>query len=77
MSGDGNGADQVRRMIERLAPEPICDDCIADNLELADGQSVAQASRELAGQDGFERARDRCTICGLSKLVTRKRPRGG
>jgi len=77
MGGDGNGADQVRRMIERLAPEPICDDCIADKLELADGQSVAQASRELAGQDGFERARDRCTICGLSKRVTRKRPRVG
>ena len=77
MGGGSNGADQVRRMIERLAPEPICDDCIADKLELADWQGVAQASRELAGQDGFERARARCTICGLSKLVTRKRPRLG
>ena len=77
MGGDSNGADQIRRMIERLAPKPICDDCIADRLELADWQGVTQASRELAGQDGFERARDRCTICGLSKLVTRRRPRGG
>ena len=77
MGGGSNGADQVRRMIERLAPEPICDDCIADKLELADWQGVAQASRELAGQDGFERARARCTICGLSKLVARKRPRLG
>jgi len=77
MSGDGNGADQVRRMIERLAPEPICDECIADKLELTDWQGVAQSSRELAGQDGFERARDLCTICDASKLVTRKRPRGG
>jgi len=77
MGGDSNKADQIRRMIERLAPEPICDDCIADRLELADGQGVAQAGRELAGQDGFERARGRCTICGLSRRVTRKRPRGG
>jgi hypothetical protein len=77
MSGGSSGADQVRRMIERLAPEPICDDCIADKLALADGRSVAQTSRELAGQDGFERARDRCTICGVRKRVTRKRPRGG
>jgi len=77
MDGDTNAADQVRRMIERLAPEAICDDCVADKLELADGQGVAQACRELAGQDGFERARGRCSICGVSKRVARKRPRGG
>lgn len=76
MDGDTKGADQVRRMIERLAPEPVCDECIADQLERADGQGVAQAGRELTGQDGFERARGRCAICGVSRRVTRKRPRG-
>jgi len=41
--------DAVRKLIERLAPDPVCDDCIADRLALADRQEAGIAASELAG----------------------------
>lgn len=65
--------DQVRKLIERLAPEAICDDCIAERLGLSVRQHANHAARELAGSDGFERGKDDCAICGENKLVTHRR----
>ena len=67
--------DHVRRLVERLSPEPICDDCIAERLGLAVRQHANRKTRELAGIDGFERGRDACAICGMTKLVIRQRRR--
>ncbi len=64
--------DQVRALIERLAPEPICDDCIADKLDLSVRQHANHKTRELAGSHGFTRAKDACTLCGATKLVIRR-----
>jgi len=64
--------DQVRRLIERLSPEPICDDCISDRLGLAVRQHANHKTRELAGTNGFERRKDPCAICGATKLVIRR-----
>ncbi|MGN6278902.1 MAG: hypothetical protein ACTHM8_09300 [Sphingomonas sp.] len=64
--------DQVRRLIERLSPEPICDDCIADKLGLSVRQHANRKSRELAGTHGFERRKDICAICGTTKMVIRR-----
>ena len=63
--------DRVRGLIERLSPEPICDDCIAERLELSLRQHANHKTRELAGTQGFERCMEPCAICGATKLVIR------
>lgn len=65
--------DQVRGLIERLSPDPICDDCIAERLGLPARQNARHKARELAGSNGFERNMDACAICGETKQVTRRR----
>lgn len=64
--------DNVRALISRLSPAPICDDCVAEKLELTERQQANQKARELAGADRFERRRDICSICYGEKLVTRR-----
>ena len=64
--------DDVRKLIERLSPAPICDDCIAEKLAMAQRQHANLTTRELAGSNGFERRRDICSICYGEKLVTRR-----
>lgn len=63
--------DDVRRLIARLSPDAICDDCIADRLGLSVRQHANHKTRELAGTLGFVRARDVCSLCGAHKLVIR------
>lgn len=64
----------VRKLIERLAPGPVCDDCIAERLQVADPQEVSIATNELAAERQFERRRDTCALCGGSKLTTGRSP---
>ena len=64
--------DDIRKLIERVAPSPICDDCIAERLQLADPREVSIATNELAGLSQFERRRDACTLCDAQKLTTRR-----
>lgn len=64
--------DDVRSFIARLAPDPVCDDCIAERLELSVRQHANHKTRELAGTGGFERRKGRCGLCGSEKLVIRK-----
>lgn len=64
--------DPIRKLIERLAPNPVCDDCIADRLSLADRQEVGLAANELAATRQFERRRNVCTLCETEKLTTRR-----
>ncbi len=64
--------DDVRALISRLAPQAVCDDCIADRLALSVRQHANHKTRELAGSDGFERRKDECGLCGQVKLVIRK-----
>lgn len=67
--------DEVRALVSRLSPEPICDDCIAERLGLSVRQHTNRKTRELAGADGFERSKDVCSICGVTRPVIRQRPR--
>lgn len=62
----------VERLIVRLSPATICDDCIAETLSLGGRLLAEQNSRELAGTNGFERKKDVCSMCDAPKLVTRK-----
>lgn len=67
--------DQVRALIERLSPDPICDDCIAEKLGLPVRQHANHKTREFAGANGFERGKDVCAICGATRQVIRRRAR--
>lgn len=64
--------DDVRALIERLVPAPICDDCVADRLGLSVRQHANHKTRELAGSNGFERRKDICSMCFGEKLVIRR-----
>lgn len=65
--------NDVERLVLRLAPEAICDDCIAERLGLSVRQHANHKTRELAGSNGFTRAKDVCGLCGATKLVIRHR----
>ena len=67
--------EQVKALIERLAPSPICDDCITERLGLSVRQHANHKTRELAGEQGFERVLAPCTICGTAKKVIRHKGR--
>lgn len=64
--------EDVRSLITRLAPDPICDDCIGERLSLSVRQHANHKTRELAGTEGFERRKDICSLCGDEKLVIRR-----
>jgi len=66
--------NQIRRLIERLSPEPICDACIAVRLKLKDDEPVEQHAHEFVGTQGFERRIDACSLCGEVRKVTRLAP---
>lgn len=61
----------IRRLVERLAPAPVCDDCIADRLELALTIDLRAALGELAVERGFDRDRDHCSLCDQERPVLR------
>ncbi|HEX7854648.1 MAG TPA: hypothetical protein VF503_13230 [Sphingobium sp.] len=65
-------ADRIEALIGRLAPDPICDDCIGERLEISDTQDVRQRTHELAGTRGYERKTSPCTLCGTAKLTIRR-----
>lgn len=64
--------DDVARLVIRLSPEPVCDDCIADKLDLSVRQHANHKTRELAGSNGFTRSKGACSLCGATKLVIAK-----
>jgi hypothetical protein len=67
--------EQVGALIRRLAPDPVCDDCISDRLGLSVRQHANHKTRELAGSSGFERELGDCVLCASTKKVIRYRSR--
>lgn len=63
---------RVRALVERLAPAPICDDCVTETLGLSVRQHANHKTRELAGTGGFERRQDICALCDAAKMTIRK-----
>ncbi|TCM12991.1 hypothetical protein EDF56_11615 [Novosphingobium sp. PhB165] len=63
----------IEKLVARLSPEPVCDDCIAQTLGLSPLEHTDQSARELAGTNGFERRKDVCSLCGDTRLVTLQR----
>jgi len=71
----GEAVIRVQALIARLAPEPVCDHCLADRLGLGTELDASYASRELAGTAGFERQKGECSLCGAAKEITRLKAR--
>ncbi len=75
MQKDSRLADKVKGLIAVLAPEAVCDPCIAERLGIASAHQVSHRTRELAGEGGFERLNHACALCGETLSVTRKKTR--
>ena len=64
--------DVVRRWVDRLAPTPVCDDCLAERIEMARPEDIGPAVGELAAARDFVRERGTCGLCNEVRLVIRK-----
>lgn len=64
--------EDVEKLIVRISPEPICDDCITKKLNLSIRQHANQKTREMAGENGYRRSKDICSICEATRLVISK-----
>ena len=63
--------EQVRTFVTQQWPRPVCDDCIANRLNLSVRQHANHKTRELMRTKGFDRRVDTCSICGKVKKVIR------
>jgi hypothetical protein len=63
--------EEVAGLIKKVAPDAICDDCIADKLSLSVRQHANHKTRELAKLRGFMRGEGKCSFCGSDKKIIR------
>jgi hypothetical protein len=61
---------RVREFIISNAPRPVCDDCVAEKLNLPADKPMVQRINVLAQLPGFVRERAGCKICRQIKEVT-------
>lgn len=61
---------RIDALIGRMAPDPVCDDCIAERLDIK-AMTVQRRAHELAGRRGYERATAACPLCATTKVTTR------
>ena len=64
--------DDISKLVIRMSPGKICDDCITKILKLSIRQHANQKTRELAGSNGYVRSKDVCGMCSAKKLVISK-----
>lgn len=60
--------EKVLRLINRLEPEPICSDCIAEYVH-AIGSELDEITLELAASADIERTMGECVLCRARKKV--------
>lgn len=60
---------QIERLIEEFGGSPICDDCITDRLNLSVRSQANVVTRELGTEDGYDRGKAPCQLCGAAKTV--------
>ncbi|SDY36220.1 hypothetical protein [Citreimonas salinaria] len=61
--------EDVSDLLKQLSPQAMCDDCIAERLNLSLRQHANHKTRELASMSGFVRRDSRCACCGAGKRV--------
>jgi hypothetical protein len=65
--------DTIRRLVERLAPAPICEACIAQRLDMELNEALHASLAALVVERGFESERDHCVLCDQQRPVIRRR----
>ena len=68
--------NHIRTLVTRLAPEALCDTCIAARVDEHAQPEVPHLVRELVGQEGFELVKQPCALCCETSLSIRKSARG-
>jgi hypothetical protein len=66
-----NIVQDVERLIREVAPNALCNDCIADELGLSVRQQAYDKTKELGRHVAFDQGMHTCVRCGDVKLVTR------
>lgn len=59
----------VKKLVARLSPEPVCDSCLTTTLGISALVHADHAARELAGTNGYERSKNACCLCGETRMV--------
>lgn len=57
---------RIKAFVERLAPELVCERCVAERLGVSEEQTPGVILHELAAQSEFERQIGPCALCGES-----------
>lgn len=68
----GTVLERAQAYLLRIKPAAVCDDCLAEALEIAPRQHANQKSRELESLPGYERRKGVCFACGASKKTVRR-----
>jgi len=66
---------RIKGFVERLAPELVCERCVASRLEIRDSDATTVALQDLAALPEFERQTGPCALCGESTQAIRRKVR--
>jgi len=64
-------AERVEALVRRMEGTPLCDECIADRLDLSSIAQASVATSAAGGVGGFERSKGPCGLCGEPRHVIR------
>ncbi|MGR4890694.1 hypothetical protein ACIPPQ_06635 [Sphingopyxis sp. LARHCG72] len=64
-------AERVEALIRRLDGTPLCNECIADRLDLSSAAQAGAATQGAGGVGGFELLKASCGLCGEPRHVIR------
>ena len=65
--------DDVAALLRKVAPQAICDDCLADRLKFSQRQTANIISRKLAVSPHYDRDKNICSVCSGTKMVIRRK----
>ena len=66
-------AERVEALVRRMDGTPLCDECIADRLDLSSVAQAGTATQAAGGARGFELLKAPCGLCGEPRHVIRSK----
>lgn len=63
--------ERVKALLTRVAPNAVCDDCIAREIGITPRQHANHKTRELERSREFDRGVGQCSMCKHTKKVIR------
>ncbi len=71
MATRSSTAERVEALVRRMDGAPLCDECIADRLDLSSAAQAGAAMQAAGGVRGFELLKALCGLCGQPRHVIR------